>query len=128
MRRRFIVHIIKVGINYQVAPIEIREKMTFSGDAATHAMVALNQEETILENVIFSTCNRTEVYAVVEEVRSGIQSIKYFLMDWFQMEPQECMQYFVTLSDQDAIQHLFELAAGLDSMVIGETQILGQFR
>lgn len=122
------MQIIKVGISYHHAPIAIREKATFSGVEAEHAMTRLNLQEVIMENVIFSTCNRTEVYALAREAETGIQAVQQSLMEWFQMEQHECMHYFTSASNQDAISHLFKLAAGLDSMVIGETQILGQVK
>src|SRR5690625_6845060 len=70
------VHIIKVGLNYEDTPIEVREKLTFSEETIEEAMLYLNTKKSMLENVIFSTCNRTEIYAVVrsEEHTSELQS------------------------------------------------------
>src|SRR5699024_3562510 len=122
------MHMIKVGLNYRIAPLEVREKVSFSSNEIEEAMRLLNEKYTILENVIISTCNRTEIFAVVEQVDSGILSLQQFMMDWFQLQENEFMNYFQNSKDNDAIRHLFTLAIGLDSMVIGETQILGQLR
>jgi glutamyl-tRNA reductase len=122
------MHLIKVGVNYKIAPIEIREKMSFSKEAAEVAHVPLHDHEQILENVIISTCNRTEIYAVVENIEKGIAIVQQFLLDWFQLEAEQCATYLVHLADDAAIQHLFKLATGLDSLVVGETQILGQVK
>src|SRR5690625_7797002 len=73
------VHIIKVGLNYEDAPIEIREKLTFSEETIEEAMLYLNTKKSMLENVIFSTCNRTEIYAVVDQIHVGRHQIKQFL-------------------------------------------------
>lgn len=122
------MRIINVGISYHHAPIDVREKMAFSQENVTHAMGALSEKPPILENVIFSTCNRTEVYAVVEDSEYGIQTIKQFLSDWFQTDLADITDYFTVLIEREAIRHLLKLATGLDSMVIGETQILGQVK
>ncbi len=122
------MHVIKVGLNYRVAPLEVREKVTFSSNEIKKATRLLNEKYTILENVIISTCNRTEIFAVVEQVDDGIISLQQFMKDWFQLQESEFVNYFQNSMDDDAIRHLFTLAVGLDSMVIGETQILGQIR
>lgn len=122
------MQIVKVGITYQQAPISVREKVTFSEDVANRAMKHLNAYEAIHENVIFSTCNRTEIYAVTESAEIGVQRIKQFMMGNFQIDQYEWEQYFTCTFDHIAIGHLFKLTAGIDSMVIGETQILGQVK
>lgn len=122
------MHIIKVGLDYQIAPLEIREKLTFSENDRVTAMQALKDHEHILENVIVSTCNRTEIFAVVEDVETGLVSVEHFLMDWFQIKSEQMIPYLQHLIDGEAIKHVFRLVTGLNSMVIGETQILGQVR
>lgn len=122
------MHIINVGISYHHAPIDIREKITFSQEKVPHAMMALSDKPSIMENVIFSTCNRTEVYVVADDREHGIQTIKQFLSDWFQMDPNDIADYVTVLSEGDVMRHLLKLTTGLDSMVIGETQILGQVK
>ena len=122
------MHILKVGVNYQVAPLEVREKLTFSEDSIEHAMMSLSKYEAILENIILSTCNRTEIYVLVESFHSGKQSVITFLKHWFHIEEEEFTEYLQLSKDNDAINHVFKLAVGLNSMVLGETQILGQVR
>ena len=122
------MHIIKMGLDYQIAPLNVREKLSFSEDDVVEAMQVLSTCDQVLENVIVSTCNRTELFAVVDETDAGIASMENFLMDWFQLKEDEVIPYLEYLIDDEAIEHLFKLVVGLDSMVIGETQILGQVR
>jgi glutamyl-tRNA reductase len=122
------VHIIVVGVNYKTAPVEIREKLTFNPADLNKAMVALKDRKSILENVIVSTCNRTEVYAVVDQLHTGRYYIKAFLADWFGLDKEEFSPYLNIYENDGAIEHLYRVSCGLDSMVLGETQILGQIR
>src|SRR5690625_3912023 len=122
------VHIIKVGLNYEDAPIEIREKLTFSKETIEEAMLYLNTKKSMLENVIFSTCNRTEIYAVVDQIHVGRHQIKQFLGEWFQIDQKTFTSYLQIEVNDAAIKHLFRVSVGLNSMVLGETQILGQVR
>ncbi len=122
------MHIIVVGINHKTAPVEIRERLTFDPSQLGEAMKKLNAKKSILENVILSTCNRTEIYAVVDQLHTGRYYIKEFLAEWFQIEQGE-FSPFLFIYDQDgAIEHLYKVACGLNSLVLGETQILGQVR
>ncbi|GAA0601345.1 glutamyl-tRNA reductase [Virgibacillus siamensis] len=122
------MHILKVGINYKSAPVEIREKLTFSEESMDKAMLLLNEQKSILENVIVSTCNRTEIYAVVDQVHTGRYYIKQYLADWFQIDKDEFTSYLKISEGDGAIEHILRVATGLDSMVLGETQILGQVK
>lgn len=122
------VHIIKVGVDYRFTPLEVREKLTFSKTEVQHAMIMLNKEKHVLENMIISTCNRTEIFVVVNDVDAGQRDVILFLMKWFQLDEWEFVDDLQISSDDLAIQHAFRLAVGLESMVLGETQILGQFR
>ncbi|MDX8359400.1 MULTISPECIES: glutamyl-tRNA reductase [Bacillaceae] len=122
------MHIIVVGVNYKTAPVEIREKLTFDANRLHEAMKALQKQKSILENVIISTCNRTEVYAVVDQLHTGRYYIKAFLADWFNLDKDEVSPYLTIFESDGAIDHLFNVACGLKSMVLGETQILGQVR
>ncbi|MDX8364035.1 glutamyl-tRNA reductase [Cytobacillus sp. IB215665] len=122
------MHIIVVGVNYKTAPVEIREKLTFDANRLHEAMKALQKQKSILENVIISTCNRTEVYAVVDQLHTGRYYIKAFLADWFNLDKDEVSPYLTIFESDGAIEHLFNVTCGLKSMVLGETQILGQVR
>nr|MDH3084035.1 glutamyl-tRNA reductase [Bacillus subtilis] len=122
------MHILVVGVDYKSAPIEIREKVSFQPNELAEAMVRLKEEKSILENIIVSTCNRTEIYAVVDQLHTGRYYIKKFLADWFQLSKEELSPFLTFYESDAAVEHLFRVACGLDSMVIGETQILGQVR
>lgn len=122
------MHIIKVGLNYKTTPIDIREKLAFSEETIKEAMTHLNNQKSVLENVIFSTCNRTEIYAVVDQLHTGRHYVKQFLIDWFNIEKEEFSSYLEILENDRAIEHLLRVSVGLNSMVLGETQILGQVR
>lgn len=122
------VHIIVVGVNYKTAPVEIREKLTFNPADLEKAMVSLKDQKSVLENIIVSTCNRTEVYAVVDQLHTGRYYIKAFLADWFGLDKEEFSPYLNIYENDGAIEHLYRVSCGLDSMVLGETQILGQIR
>ncbi|MGY4796717.1 glutamyl-tRNA reductase [Lysinibacillus sp. FSL K6-0057] len=122
------MHAIVVGLNYKTAPVEIREKLSFIESELPQAMEALQKQKSILENVIVSTCNRTEIYAVVDQLHTGRHFVKQFLANWFDL-PVETFSSYLTIREEDeAIEHLFKVTAGIDSMVLGETQILGQVK
>lgn len=122
------MHIIVVGLNYKTAPVEIREKLAFSELELPVALTELKSKKSILENMILSTCNRTEVYAVVDQLHTGRHYIKDFLSNWFQMEQDEYLEHLYVYENEAAIEHLLKVTCGLNSMVLGETQILGQIR
>ncbi|WP_342443872.1 glutamyl-tRNA reductase [Geobacillus sp. FSL W8-0032] len=122
------MQILAVSVNYKTAPVEIRETLAFSEAELGEAMAQLANQKSVLENVIVSTCNRTEIYAVVDQLHTGRYYIKSFLADWFDIEVAAIAPYLRTLEGEAAIRHLFRVAAGLDSMVLGETQILGQVK
>ncbi|WP_342378462.1 glutamyl-tRNA reductase [Bacillus thuringiensis] len=122
------MHILVVSVNYRTAPVEFREKLTFQEAELERAMTTLQNQKSVLENVIVSTCNRTEIYAVVDQLHTGRYYIKKFLADWFQLEIEEVAPYLTIFEQDGAIDHLFRVTCGLDSMVVGETQILGQIK
>lgn len=122
------MHIIVVGLNYKTAPVEIRERLAFEESALPDAILALKNKKSILENVIVSTCNRTEVYAVVDQLHTGRYYIKEFLSEWFHIDQKEFAEHLFIHEHEAAIEHLFKVTCGLNSMVLGETQILGQIR
>lgn len=122
------MYILSVGLNHKTAPIEIREKLAFKEADEKEALKALNKEKSILENVIISTCNRTEIIAVVDQLHTARYYMKRFLANWFQIEMDILNQYLFFYEENQAVKHLFEVASGLDSLVLGETQILGQVK
>ncbi|WP_018931407.1 MULTISPECIES: glutamyl-tRNA reductase [Gracilibacillus] len=122
------MHILAASINYKTAPVEVREMLAFREDTITDAMTELNSRKSILENVIISTCNRTEIYAVVDQLHTGRYFIKQFLADWFDIEKDAFAPHLIMYENEAAVEHLFRLSCGLESMVMGETQILGQVK
>jgi glutamyl-tRNA reductase len=122
------MHILVIGLNYRTAPVEIRERLTFNETELMDAIKKLNSKKSILENIILSTCNRTEIYAVVDQLHTGRYYIKEFLSEWFGIEQAEFSPFLFVHEDDGAVDHLFNVTCGLQSMVLGETQILGQVR
>jgi len=122
------MHTIVVGLNYKTAPVEIREKLSFIESELPQAMEALQKQKSILENVIVSTCNRTEIYAVVDQLHTGRHFVKQFLANWFDLPVETFSSYLKIRKEDEAVEHLFKVTAGIDSMVLGETQILGQVK
>src|SRR5690606_30105373 len=104
------------------------EKLSFIESELPQAMQALKEQKSILENVIVSTCNRTEIYAVVDQLHTGRYYVKQFLADYFGLSQEAFSQYLFVHEQEEAVEHLFRVTAGIDSMVLGETQILGQVR
>lgn len=122
------MHIIAVSLNYKTAPVEIRERLTFNPSELVNALQVLKGKKSILESVILSTCNRTEIYAVVDQLHTGRYYIKEFLSQWFDLGTDEFSPFLSFYEQDGAIDHLFNVACGLNSMILGETQILGQVR
>lgn len=122
------MHTLVVGLNYKTAPVEIREKFSFADGTLADAMRALQGQKSILENVIVSTCNRTEIYAVVDQLHTGRHFVKQFLSTWFRMPVESFESHLYIREDDASMNHLFKVTAGIDSMVLGETQILGQVK
>ena len=122
------MHIIVVGLNFRTAPVEVRERFAFAEQELPRAIEMLKQTPSIMECVIVATCNRTELYAVVDRHVLCGHYIRHFMEQWFGMPRQVFTKYLYMYEDEAAIRHLFRVACGLDSMIIGETQILGQVR
>jgi len=117
---------VAIGLNYRSTPIEIREKMSFHPSQMQHILKELRSYPGLEGIVVLSTCNRTEVYAATTDVEVGIRSIKEFLANHHGVEENVLEQYLCVHTLYDAVRHLFRVVSGLDSMVRGETQILGQ--
>jgi glutamyl-tRNA reductase len=112
-----------IGVNHTTAPISIREHVAFTDANLRHALSDLTANNAA-EAAILSTCNRTEIY-----VQSATpEPIVRWLAQYHRLDLQHIQPYTYTLSDQDAVKHAFRVASGLDSMVLGEPQILGQFK
>lgn len=115
-----------VGLNHRTAPVEVREKMSFHHSKIEQALEKLKSYPGLQGVVIINTCNRLEVYAATTDVEIGKKSIKEFLSRHAELEEGQIYQYLYVHTLYDAVRHLFRVVSGLDSMVLGETQILGQ--
>ena len=122
------MYLMCVSLNYHQLPIELREKFSFSADEVPKADKLLNAEKSILENLLISTCNRTEIYAVVDQIHTGRYYIKRFLAEWFHYTVEDFSQYVSITTKEEAASHLFRVIVGLDSLIKGEPQILGQMK
>ncbi|GIP30056.1 glutamyl-tRNA reductase [Paenibacillus sp. J23TS9] len=122
------MHIVVVGLNYRTAPVEVRERFTFEQNELPEALSQLMLTKSVMEGVVVATCNRTEIYVVVDRLHMCGYFIRSFMEQWFDIPREEFTQHLYIYEDQQAISHLFRVTCGLDSMVIGETQILGQVR
>jgi glutamyl-tRNA reductase len=116
-----------VGLSHKTAPIEIREKLTFPASGVSDALAALTASDAISEALVLSTCNRTEVYAVGAD-GAGTDAVIDFLCDYNAIERHELVRYLYEAEGYAAVKHLFRVVSSLDSMVVGEAQILHQVK
>ncbi|TDR72453.1 glutamyl-tRNA reductase [Paludibacterium purpuratum] len=118
------MHLLAFGLNHQTAPLAIREKLAFPADILPEALRQLTQSQAAHEAAIVSTCNRTEIYCAGQNPADAIA----WLAHYHNMSPAEVEPYLYRLDASDVARHAFRVASGLDSMVLGETQILGQLK
>ena len=122
------MYLLYVGVTHRVAPLSILERVHFSDEEKKEALLKLKAEKSILEDVILSTCNRTELYLVVDQLHTGRYYSKHFLANWFQIDIEELEPYLTFKEGNEALEHLFRVSIGLDSKIVGETQVLGQLK
>jgi glutamyl-tRNA reductase len=123
------MNIIVVGLSHKTAPIEIRERLAVPESRQGEALSRLCSYPGIREGILLSTCNRVEVYAVVEQLESGYARVQEFLADThLSLSSEQLTPHLYWHADDHAIGHLFRVAASLDSMIVGESQILGQLK
>jgi glutamyl-tRNA reductase len=123
------MHIVVVGLSHKTAPVEVREKLAVPESRLGEALVRLCSYSGVREGILLSTCNRVEVYAVVDELDAGYGRIQEFLADaHFSLSSEQLTPHLYWHTGDRAIGHLFRVAASLDSMIIGESQILGQLK
>lgn len=120
------MQLVSCGINHSTAPIDIRESIAFNADILPSALASLQQHHGIVEAVIVSTCNRTELYCHLSDDYDG--NISDWLHQFHQLPADTLNEFLYYHQDDDAIRHLLRVACGLDSMVLGEPQILGQIK
>ena len=117
-----------VGLSHKTAPVEIREKLTFPAHRQEDALSALLDSPCVSEAVIVSTCNRTEIYACTCAEDDGPGAIIDFMADYHGLDRHELVRYLYISEGESVVKHLFRVVASLDSMVLGEAQILGQVK
>lgn len=122
------MNIIVVGLSHKTATVEIREKVAFSPNQMQKPLAELVGLDGIIEGVIVSTCNRVEIYATTRDIAGGIARVKRFLADYHRIPLESLEQHLYTHHSENAIRHVFRVASSLDSMVVGEPQILGQIK
>ena len=118
------MQLLALGINHHTAPLAICEQVAFGPEKLVQALHELTQSQRASEVAILSTCNRTELYCNT----ASPDSVTQWLADFHHIERRELAPYLYALPREQAAQHAFRVAAGLDSMVLGETQILGQMK
>jgi glutamyl-tRNA reductase len=122
------MELLVVGLNYKTAPIEIRECLAFPEDKLEDALSKVHDLSSVKENMIVSTCNRVEVYAATRETEKAIRDLKEFFSRYHGLPLKEFEKRLYTHVGEEAVRHIFRVASSLDSMVLGEPQILGQIK
>jgi glutamyl-tRNA reductase len=120
------MHVSLVGVNYQTAPINIREKVAINADKLPSSLS--NLRASLPGGIILSTCNRTEIYVVNDDINYARETSLNFLKAYLDILSVDLKQYVYVFEDRAAVEHLFRVASGLESMVIGEFEVLGQVR
>jgi glutamyl-tRNA reductase len=121
--------IVCVGLSHHTAPVEVRERHTFAASRMGEALIALRDYQAVREAAMLQTCGRLEIYAEIDDYEAGVAQIKSFLMNFRHGTTGYDIESFLyTLLGRQAVEHLFRVATGLDSMLIGEAEILGQVK
>jgi glutamyl-tRNA reductase len=122
-------NILIVGLNHKIAPVEIREKIAFQENVLKRALEKLYSKESVEECIILSTCNRVEIYVVTESKENKVKSdVLNFIAEFHNIDIKNFLDYLYFYFNRDAAKHIFRVGASLDSMIIGEPQILGQLK
>ena len=123
------MNIVLIGLSHKTAPVEVRERLAFSDGRLADALASLVDQEIIEEGVIVSTCNRVEILASAPAgAQKGIARLTDFLCDFHSLPLNNINGHLYRHADTEAIKHIFRVASSLDSMVVGESQILGQIK
>jgi len=123
-----ITEIILLGLNHRTAPLELRERLAFSDDDTVYALKKLRGPSAINELLIFSTCNRVEVLITTQDRQSALDTTKQFISEFKNVPAEKYADSLYVHTGVDAIRHIFRVASSLDSMIVGEPQILGQVK
>ena len=120
--------LVVIGLNHRTAPLDLLERMSIDDSRLSKALADLVDRPHVTEAVILSTCNRTEVYAYVEKFHGAYQDVREFLSAITYQPPEAFADHLYAHYDQESVRHLFRVASGLDSAVVGENEVLGQVR
>ena len=120
--------IVAIGCNHRSTPLDVLERMTVAPDDLPKALADLAGAAHLSEVVVLSTCNRIEVYAYAEKFHGGYQDVRDFLGRHAGLAPEDVADHVYAHHEDEAVRHLFAVAAGLDSAVVGEHEVLGQVR
>lgn len=122
------MNILVVGLNHKTAPIAVREKLAFDGPKLLEALIKLKDYPHIKEHIILSTCNRVEIYAAVDDLDFGVKSIHNFISEFHDISKDLLDNSLYIYKEIDTVRHIYRVGASLDSMIVGEPQILGQLK
>ena len=122
------MHIAVIGLSHRTAPVEIRERLSIPEQTMEASLQQLRADDEVLEASILSTCNRLEIYTLLRNPEQGISAVGRFLSTHSGLEVEELSPHLFTFHHEEAIAHLLRVAAGLDSLVLGEGQILSQVK
>ena len=122
------MHIAVVGLSHRTAPVEVREKLSIPEQNMEPSLKTLRDNEQVLEVSILSTCNRLEIYSLVRNPDQGLSAIRDFLIEYSGLAEEDLLPHLFNYGQEDAVSHLMRVASGLDSLVIGEGQILSQVK
>jgi glutamyl-tRNA reductase len=122
------MELVVVGLNHRTAPIEIRERLVFPEDRIETALHQVRSLLSLKENMILSTCNRVEIYAAARETEKALIDLKHFYSQYHGLPLKEFEKNLYSFVGEEAVRHIFRVASSLDSMVVGEPQILGQIK
>lgn len=117
-----------IGLNHNTADVEVREKFAFNGKKLEEGLIAFRQLPEVEEGIIISTCNRVELYANVSNIEKAINDVKGFLSSFHNIPLESLDKALYIYTNKDAVKHIFRVASSLDSMIVGEPQILGQVK
>lgn len=118
--------LLALGINHKTAPVALRERVTFSPETLDKALESLLAQPMVQGGVVLSTCNRTELYLSVEEQDNLQEALIRWLCNYHGLNEEDLRKSLYWHQDNDAVSHLMRVASGLDSLVLGEPQILGR--
>src|SRR5512144_2390892 len=120
--------VLVVGVSHKTAPVSVLEQLALDTDAVAKLLHEVSESEHVLEATALATCNRIEIYAEVDRFHGSVDSVSRLFCERAGLAPEDIVPHLYVHYDDGAVSHLFNVASGLDSMVVGEGQILGQTR